>query len=323
MVSRPFRFIAQVPDPVSDLAAWGASLVRIEDLGFSTVALADHFTGGYEWEPVVTLTAAASACGLRLQTAVLGNDYRHPVVVHRMAATLDLLSGGRVELGMGAGWMRSDYDAAGLTYDRPGLRIERLAESVAVIKGLFAGEPFTFKGQHFTVDGLTGVPATVQPPHPPLLIGGGGRRVLSFAAAEADIVGINANLAAGSSGRDSVLDVSWEGMATKIGWVRAGAEAAGRDPDSLELSMAQWLVRVTDDREEADALIRKMASRLEVEPEWLEAAPGVVVGSVSRCVDKLQELRDRLGISYIQLFAGPHSIDLAGVGPVVGALAGR
>src|SRR5947199_8793125 len=122
----PFRFTAQVPDFLGSLTNWRAQIARLEAIGFSTLAIADHFTGGYTVEPLTTLAAASSATSLRLQTAVLGVDYRHPVLLHRMAATLDVLSEGRFEVGIGAGWMRSDYDAAGLTMDRRGVRIEAI-----------------------------------------------------------------------------------------------------------------------------------------------------------------------------------------------------
>jgi len=243
--------------------------------------------------------------------------------VHRMAATLDVLSEGRVELGLGAGWMRSDYDAAGLAYDPPGQRIERLEETIAIVKGLFAGGPLTFHGRHYRVDELVGVPAAVQRPHPPLLIGGGGRRMLRLAGREADIVGLNANLARGDTGGHSVLDVSWESMAEKVAWVREGAVAAGRDPDTLELSMAQWLLFVNESRSATDSLVEKMAARVGVEPRWLEASPGVVVGSAARCVDKLEELRARLGITNVQVHAGPRAVDVEPLAPVLATLAGR
>jgi probable F420-dependent oxidoreductase len=286
------------------------------------VALADHFTGGYTMEPLVTLTAAAVCSGLRVQTAVLGLDYRHPVLVHRSAATLDLLSEGRLELGLGAGWMSSDYEAAGLVMDPPRVRIDRLEETLDVLEALFGEDPVTYRGEHVTVEGLRGVPRAVQRPHPPFLIGGGGKRMLRLAGRRADIVGVNANLAAGVPGRHSVLDVSWEGMMQKIEWVREGAETAGRRLSDVELSMAQWLLYVTESQTEAEALLAKMADRLDVAPDWLERAPGVLVGSAARVAEKLQETRDRLGISYFQVQAGPRSVDLTGVAPVIASLAG-
>ncbi|HVM63343.1 MAG TPA: LLM class flavin-dependent oxidoreductase, partial [Acidimicrobiales bacterium] len=195
---RPFRFIANVPTPAQPVGVWKERVRRIEGTGFAAVAIADHFTEGYTLEPMVALTAAAMCTTtLRVQTAVLGNDYRHPVLTHRMAATLDVLSEGRLDLGVGAGWMASDYEAAGLPFDPPGARITRLEETIAILKGLFAGEPFSFAGHSYQVASLVGVPKAVQTPHPPLLIGGGGRRVLRLAGREADIVGINANLGAG------------------------------------------------------------------------------------------------------------------------------
>jgi probable F420-dependent oxidoreductase len=320
---RPFRFTAQVPDVAGSVADWREELRRLQDVGFSTVALADHFTGGYAFEPFVMLTAAAMASTeLRVQTAVLGNDYRHPVLTHRMAATLDVLSEGRLELGIGAGWMRSDYLAAGLSYDRAGERIDRLIEAIAVLKGLFTGEPFTFTGAHFTVLDLVGVPAAVQAPHPPLLIGGGGPRMLRLVGREADIAGINANLAAGHVGGHAVADVSWDRMAEKIGWVREGAVTAGRAFEEIELSMVQWLLFVTDDRSAAGAVLHKLANRVGVDPTWLDDAPGVLVGSPARCAEKLHMLRERLGISYVQVHAGPRGMDLTGIGRVVARLAG-
>src|SRR5262245_12380144 len=196
-MAHPFRFTAQVPDLTGSPEEWRTELARIEGAGFSTVAIADHFTAGYTLDPLVVLThVAAHTTTLRIQTAVLGNDYRHPVQTHRMAATLDLVSNGRLELGLGAGWMRTDYESAGLSYDRPGVRIDRLEESIAILKGLFGDEPFTFEGEHFRVHELIGVPETVQRPHPPLLIDGGGQRMLRLAGREADIVGVNANLSA-------------------------------------------------------------------------------------------------------------------------------
>jgi probable F420-dependent oxidoreductase len=317
------RFIANVPTTTAPVEAWKEHVRRIEALGFATVAIADHFTGGYALEPMVALTAAAMCTTtLRVQTAVLGNDYRHPVLTHRMAATLDVLSGGRLDLGVGAGWMASDYAAAGLPFDPPGRRIDRLAETIAILKGLFSGKPFSFAGRAYHVSELVGVPPAVQSPHPPLMIGGGGRRVLGLAGREADIVGINANLGAGV-GAGSIVDVSPEGILEKVAWARTGAAAAGRTPDELVFSMAQWLLHVTPSSRDATAVLEKVGARTGLDPQWLERAPGVLVGSVGRCVEKLHELHDRFGISYVQLDAGPRSTDsIEAVAPLVAALAG-
>jgi probable F420-dependent oxidoreductase len=325
MNPRPFRFSANVPTTVDHLANWREALREIEGAGFSAVAIADHFTAGYTLEPLVTLTAAAmSTSTLRLQTAVLGNDYRHPVLVHRMAATLDVLSEGRLELGLGAGWMTSDYEAADIPYDPPGRRIDRLEDTIAIVKGLFGPDPFSYEGKGFAIRALTGVPKSVQQPHPPILIGGGGRRMLRLAGCEADIVGINANLKAGVvGGPEAILDVSAERLAEKVTIVRDAALAHGRDPDSIELSMAQWLLHVTPSSSEAAAVLDKIASRTGVNATWLEGAPGVLVGSVGRCIEKLHELRERFGISYVQVDAGPRATaSVDAVSPIVQQLAG-
>jgi probable F420-dependent oxidoreductase len=319
----PFRFSATMPAPASPLADWHSQLRHLEDLGLWSVVAADHFTGGYTFEPMVALTAAAAATTrLRLQTGVLGNDYRHPVLVHRMAALLDVVSDGRLVLGLGAGWMTSDYEAAGIALDPAGVRVSRFAEALAVIKGLFGSAPFDFEGEHYSVHSLDGLPKAVQSPHPPLFVGGGSPRVLRLAGREADIVGINASLRAGELGAHAVRDLSVERVAEKIGWVREGARAAGRDPDSLALEMNHWLARVTPSASAADDLLARMGTRFDVEPSVLAASPSVLVGTVSQIVDTLQARRDRLGISDLQLDAGFPTPDLDAFAPVIETLAG-
>ena len=170
---------------------------RVEASGFSTLFVPDHFID-HQLAPTVALAHAAAVTDtLRVGPLVLGNDYKHPVVLAREAATLDLLSDGRLELGIGAGWMTADYEKAGMPLDRPGVRIARLAESITILKGLFADGAFSFTGEHYTVTDLDGQPKPVQQPHPPFIVGGGGPKILALAATEAQIVGINANLRSG------------------------------------------------------------------------------------------------------------------------------
>lgn len=319
----PFHFAATMPAPAAPLADWHTRLRHLEELGLSSIVAADHFTGGYTFEPMVALTAAAAATTtLRLQTGVLGNDYRHPVLVHRMAALLDVVSDGRLVLGLGAGWMTTDYEAAGIALDPPGVRVSRFAEALAVVKGLFGPEPFDFAGEHYTVRALDGLPKPVQRPRPPLFVGGGSPRVLRLAGREADIVGINASLRAGELGADAVRDLSVERVAEKIGWAREGAVAAGRDPDALELEMNHWLARVTPNASAADDLLARMGTRFDVDPAVLAASPSVLVGTASQIVDTLQARREQLGISYLQLDAGFPTPDLDAFAPVIATLAG-
>ncbi|MEM8925223.1 MAG: TIGR03621 family F420-dependent LLM class oxidoreductase, partial [Actinomycetota bacterium] len=178
-MTRPFRFGVQTKT-AANRAEWVELVRKIEDRGYATVTMPDHFDD--QLSPSVALMAAADATELlRLGALVWCNDYRHPVVFAKDAATLDLLSEGRLELGIGAGWMTSDYEGAGMDYDRPGVRIERMTEAVAVLKALFADGPVTFEGEHYRIEGIEGTPKPFQRPHPPFLIGGGGPRMLRLA----------------------------------------------------------------------------------------------------------------------------------------------
>src|SRR5438445_632743 len=197
-MTRPFRFIVSMPRLADGVADWQSTLRRIEDHGYSTIAISDHFTQGWAMEPLVTLAAAAGETErMRLLTMVLGNDYRHPVLVHKAAATIDVISGGRVELGLGAGWKLSEYEAAGMVYDPPGMRRERLEEAVEVIRGLFGPEPLDFAGKHYRISRIDGLPKPIQTPHPPIAIGGGGRQMLELAGRIRDIAGMDAHLGRG------------------------------------------------------------------------------------------------------------------------------
>jgi probable F420-dependent oxidoreductase len=318
-----FEFAVTPPTTLAPVREWTDGLRRIEDMGFTTVVIADHFTGGWDVEPMVTLTAAAMATSsLRVQTGVLGNDYRHPVQVHRMAATLDAVSEGRFTLGLGAGWLASDYEAAGLPYDPPGTRVDRLVESITVIKALFGPEPVSFEGEHYRVRGLQGAPTPVQRPHPPLFVGGGSPRVLRLAGREADIVGVNANLRAGELGAHAVVDLRRERVAEKVGWVLDEAEACGRRREDVALEMNHWLVRVTPTESEAEDYLARIAARYEVEPAVLAESPSVLVGTAARCIDVMQERRETLGFSHLQLDAGFPPKDLGSLAPIVATLAG-
>src|SRR4051812_16307870 len=230
---RRFRFgISCTGTDITSAAQFTELARKAEALGYSALFVPDHFVE-HPFAPTVALThAAAVTTTLRIGPFVLGNDYRHPVVLARDMATLDLLSDGRLELGIGAGWMTADYDKAGLTLDRPGVRIARLAESIAILKGLFAPGEFTFEGEHYRVTALDGQPKPVQNPVP-FLIGGGGPKILGLAAREAQIIGVNANLRSGVGGSDdSVASLTTGATDDKVGWLR---DAAGDRFDDLEL----------------------------------------------------------------------------------------
>jgi probable F420-dependent oxidoreductase len=311
-----FRFSTAMPRLTQPVSTWRAELRRVEDLGYWSVAVSDHFTRGWVMEPLVAMTGAAEATtSLRVLSLVLGNDYRHPAVLHKALATLDVLSGGRVEIGIGAGWMESDYTAANIPLDPPGVRVDRLAESVDVITGLFGPEPLFYQGKHYEINGLDGLPKSVQAPHPPMLIGGGGRRVLQLAGAMADIVGINASMRSGSCTGEALLDLTEERVATKISVVRGAAVAAGRDPATLRYQTSILSMDLTD-VPGARPWTSSLATSV-TDPAVLAASPVVLHGSVASCVEKLQRHREEFGLNYIHIGGDP-----AAAAPIVARLAG-
>src|SRR5262245_2104138 len=289
---RKFRFGLQLvrAESGAQVVEWAR---RAEDLGYSTIYVPDHFVD-HPLAPIPTMAAvAASTATLRVGSLVLGNDYKHPVVVAKEAATIDVLSNGRLELGIGAGWMTVDYEQAGMQLDPPGVRIARLAESVAILKGLWAEEPFSFAGEHYSVTGLDGDPKPLQRPRPPLVIGGGGPKVLAFAAREADVVGINANLRGGTPDDPSTAP-SLNPAATdeKVQWVR---DAAGARFADLEIQTLAGFVHFTDDAKE---LKEMMAGAFDASPEEVFDSPVILVGSVDEMIESLERRRARWDMSY-------------------------
>src|SRR5947207_6867601 len=189
MPAHPFRFGVQAQGAL-DGAVWPTAVRRYEDLGFSVVTVADHC--GDQLAPIAAMTAAACATTtLRVGCLVFDNDYRHPLVFAKEMATLDVISDGRVEIGMGAGWMGSDYADAGIAYDPPATRVGRLMEGVRVVKALLGDDPVHFAGEHYTIRGHQALPKPVQKPHPPILIGAVGTRVLRVATRAAAIHNMN------------------------------------------------------------------------------------------------------------------------------------
>ncbi len=307
---RPFRFGVQLHGAAS-AAEWAASARRAEELGYSTLFMPDHFSD--QLAPVPALMAAADATtDLHVGTLVFDNDYKHPVVLAKECATLDLLSGGRFELGLGAGWMSSDYEQSGIVQDPPKVRVDRMVEGIAVLKGAFAEGPFDFSGDHYAVTGYDGLPKPTQRPHPPLLIGGGGKRVLSIAGREADIVGINPSIPNGAVDTDAALSGRAELTDQKVAWVRA---AAGERYDDLELNMLVFYCIVTDDR---DQVVEEMAPLFGLTPDQVGDYPHVWVGTVDQICEDLEARRDRWDVSYLSVQGDA----METMAPVVARLAG-
>jgi probable F420-dependent oxidoreductase len=309
-MARPFRFAAQI-DGAPTAKAWAERARQAEDLGYSCLTMPDHF--GDQLAPVPALMAAADATTtLRIGTLVFDNDYKHPLVLAKEAATLDLLSDGRLELGLGAGWMKTDYQQSGMPYDPPAVRVDRFEEAVAVMKGLMSDGPFSFAGQHYTISEHDGLPKPIQRPHPPIIIGGGGKRVLSIAARHADIISVNPNLREGLGGVETAPDTVPSMTTRKIEWIR---EAAGDRFESIELNVLVGFCLVTDD---ATKIAAGMAGAFGVSAEEALHVPICLVGTVDWMVDELRRRRDEWGFSYVGVDGGSWEA----FAPVVSRLAG-
>jgi probable F420-dependent oxidoreductase len=310
----PFRFGVSVQQARSK-DAWIALARQVEGLGYSTLLMPDHL--GDQFAPVPALLAAAEATQtLRIGSLVFDNDFRHPVMLAKEAATLDVLSGGRFELGLGAGWERSEYERAGLTYDAPAARVRRMEESLHIIKGLFADGPVTFSGAYYQVQQVEGYPKPVQRPHPPILIGGGGKRTLTLAAREATMVGFSPAFRGPGGGAD-YTDATPASLHQKVAWVR---QAAGDRFDDLELSILVAEVFTTEEREAAAQFIAQtMAPDMpELTTELILSVPYLLIGSVEQICADLLSRREQFGISYITVFER----SMEALAPVVARLAG-
>ncbi len=308
-MARKFRFAVQTSSGRSG-DEWREKARKIEDLGYSTLLIPDHFDD--QLAPMPAMMAAADATTtLRVGGLVLDNDYKHPLIHAKEAATIDVLSGGRMEFGLGAGWMRTDYDASGIEYDNPGVRISRFKEGLTIIKGLFADGPVNFSGTYYTITNHEGTPKPVQKPIP-ILIGGGGKRVLSIAGREANIVSINFNLEQGAVNRTTMGTGGANETDEKIGWIRG---AAGSRFDELELSVTVFVAIVTDDQA---GMAERIAPGFGMSPAEVLESPHALIGTTDQIVEALQARRERYGVSYIA-FSGDGFERLA---PVVAQLAG-
>ncbi len=316
-MARPFRFGVQLQQPSAE--GWVEEMRRIEALGYSTIFWPDHFTS--QWDPVAALAAVAAVTErVKVGTLVLDVDYRHPVIHAKASATLQLLSGGRHEFGLGAGWMASDYEQAGLAYDRPGVRIERLDEALQIIRSMWTRETTSFEGRHYRIREIPRAAPLAPDACPKVLIGGGGPRILRLAGRHADIVGINATMVEGRVTPRTAADLAPERVREKLAWVREGAARAGRDPDAIELNTLVFVVALTDDpRGIREALARQTGMTV----EQVAACPIFLTGSAAEIRDRLEKQREETGISYVVIQGGDvERVERFGQ-DVVGPLAAR
>jgi probable F420-dependent oxidoreductase len=315
-MTRPFRFGVMCFTAASR-SAWRDLARKAEALGYASFIMADHYLNPFA--PVPGLLAAAEATTtIRLGCQVFDNDFRHPGLLAKEAATLDVLTDGRFEFGIGAGWSKEEYDQAGIPFDAPGVRLARMQEGVQIIKGLWAEGPVIFAGTHYTITRLEGTPKPVQQPHPPILIGGGGKRMLQFAAREADIVGLVPKARPGggldwAGTYDSILD-------DQVSWVR---EAAGERFAQLEFDVIGHAVYVTDDRAwAAEQVLKHHVYGSDAEGlthEQVLSSPDYLLGTVEQISEQLVSQRERHSISRVTVYQN----DLDTFAPVVAQLAGQ
>jgi probable F420-dependent oxidoreductase len=304
----PFRFGVHAA-VAPTMSAWRDQARMAEDLGYSTLYVFDHLDT--QFGPLVATTIAAEATStLHVGSVVLNNDLRHPVVLAKEIATLGLAAEGRVEVGLGAGWLRSDYEQAGIEFDEPAVRVDRLAESLAVLKTLWNEGKATFAGKHYTVSGASCDPRPASPPR--VIVGGGSKRVLTLAAREADTVGINTNLSAGDKSVDMTSQATFEHYDRCLTWIR---DAAPDRFTSIELQIVAFATRVVANHRAAV----RTATMLGLPGEDALERPIVLIGTPEELCERLLERRERWGFTNIVV---PGEA-MESFGPVVARLAGN
>jgi probable F420-dependent oxidoreductase len=308
---RPFRFAVQLSNAASG-PAWRDLARKVEKLGYATLYVPDHLDD--QFAPMIAMTVAAEATTtLRVGSLVFDNDFRHPVVLAKEVATLDLLAEGRLEVGMGAGWMRTDYDMSGIAMDPPSVRIARLAESLEIMTAMWMTGLASFSGTYYTVTDAVGTPPPFTKPRPTLVIGGGSKQILTLAARQADIVSIIPSLAAGFIGAETAASAVEEKFHQRVLWVK---EAAGDRFDDLELQNWTVAVQVVPNGAEVRA---QVAPLFNLTAEQLAGVPLALIGSVDEIVDLLERRRELFGFSYVVV----HEPEIEAFAPVVARLAGR
>jgi probable F420-dependent oxidoreductase len=287
--TRPFRFVVTTTG-AADRAGWAAQVREVEQLGYAGIMITDHVH--QELAPLVALAYAADVSStLRLGTYVLGNDFRVPVVLAKELATVDILSEGRLDVGVGAGWLESDYAQLGVPFDRGAVRVERFCEAVTILKAVLGGERLSFSGRYYDVETTDCGARAVQVPHPPILVGASRRALISFAASVADIVSITPSV----TGLHAATDLLPSSMDTKIQWLR---KAAGTRIGELEVNHVVWECLVTP---RSRSVAVSLAGSLDVTPEEVFDVPTLLLGSVDEIVDQLHRRRERWGVSLVTI----------------------
>ncbi len=314
MPPRPFRFAVSAMQGAKDGASWTAVARESEDLGYDTLFVIDHVEAT-RLAPVAAMAhAAATTTTLGVGSLVLNAELRHPGLLAKELATIEALSGGRLEIGLGAGWLPEDYSQLGLRMDPPPERIARLREAATVIGAFTAGEVdrLTFEGEWCRVEDLLVRPRPPRPGGPPLLLGGGGPKVLRLAGELADIVSVNVPLTGGTAMAPQQGLGDDDAVRARLEVVQA---AAGDRFGDLELQLPLHHVVVTDQPAEAAA---EIASRLGLDADAVAGSANALIGPIDAMIETLQERRERYGFSYVSI---PDSA-MRAVAPLVERLRG-
>ncbi|MBW2229884.1 MAG: TIGR03621 family F420-dependent LLM class oxidoreductase [Deltaproteobacteria bacterium] len=315
-MSRPFRFGIQISG--LPIEGWQSVLQNFEALGYSTVFWPDHF--GHQWDPLAALAGAAAVTErLCVGTLVCDVDFRHPVVLAKSAATIHLISGGRLELGLGAGWMQSDYDESGIPFDPIGVRLERLEEALEICRAMWTQEKTTYQGRHYQLNEISRAALLPEGERPRILVGGGGRRVLGIAGRHADIIGINPSMREGRITGDTARDLTADKLRQKIEWVRAGVESSGRSLHDVELNSLVFVVGISDDPK---PMREGLARTLNLSVDEVADTPLALTGSPAEIRDRLEGRREQTGISYIVIQGGDAAMVEQFAEQIVAPLAG-
>ncbi len=309
---RSFKFgvqISQKPESVSAFCEIGR---KAEDLGFYSVGIPDHL-GGDQYSPIAGLTAMAMVTkSITLGSFVFCNDFRHPLVLAQEIATLNIISGGRVEVGIGAGWKDSDYLVSGISKEKASIRIARLGETLQILRKAFEEEAVTFQGDHFRIDGAS-VPKEAGVERPRILVGGGGPKMLRLACQFGDVIGVNANLSAGSVGPELVAEVGPDAFDRRIEIVQA---ELGDRFGEVDIQALTFIVKIGDD---ANQFVDEMAPIFGVTGDVARSVPIVVTGPKEQVIEDLLERRERFGFNYFVI----HDNEVDEFAPIVEALSGK
>ena len=275
-----------------------AELRRIEGLGFHSLVVSEHYSHGWVMDALTAMNfALANTTRIRAMPLVLNNDLHHPAVLAKAIATADVLSAGRAAVGLGAGWLEDDYKALGVNYDTAPVRIARLGEALQIITSFFDGESVTWAGHHYKLQGLEALPRPVQTPRPPILVGGGGAKMLALAGSYADIVGVHPQL-----GREGFDETAAEGLSRanidkKISLVVAAASQAARPVPGIQFTCYD----VNIGGVQATPIRASFSNYVDTHPENFSDSPVSLRGDVDKCVDDLLRWNEELGISYWSL----------------------